>query len=82
MTYKPTRHVFRCDFHDSGESVLVFSTSSTSCNDIVDQFARYMLGAGFLHCNIVEAFQDYVDEYSPALITGSERIETMVGKSE
>ena len=81
MTYSP-RHVWRCEFNDNGRSTLELATSSIICNDIVEEFARYMLGAGFLHCNIVEAFQDYVDEYSPALISGSERIETMVGEGK
>ena len=57
-------------------------TSNVQCSEVIEDFARYLLGAGFLHCNIIEGFQEYIDEYAPALIDAGDRLNTMVGKGE
>jgi len=41
--------------------------------EIVEDFASYLLGCGFFESNIIEAFEGYVEEHKEALITGSER---------
>jgi hypothetical protein len=82
MNFQTARHTWRCVSNDSGDTVIEMSTSLVRCSDVIEEFSRYLLGVGFFHANIVEGFQDYVNEYAPALISGSERIETMVGESE
>lgn len=72
------QHEWRYSHGDSGHASIVFKNSFEFCNDVVEEFASYMLASGFFQSSIIQAFECYVDEHKSALINGAKRLESDV----
>lgn len=49
-----------------GRHKVIHSSSDVCCTDIVDGFARFMMGCGFAPSNVLEAMADVTDQLTGA----------------
>ena len=70
------KHVVIDRYGDPSFDIEVTSYKATT-NDVVEDFACYLMGCGFFQSNIIEAFEDYVTEQKEALITGVDRFKNV-----
>jgi len=70
------KHVVIDRYGDLSFQIETISNKETT-NDVVEDFACYLMGCGFFQSNIIEAFEDYVTEHKEALITGVDRFKNV-----
>lgn len=67
------KHAIFDRYGDPSFEIEVVSYKQTS-DEIVEDFASYLMGCGFFQSNIIESFEDYIKEHKEPLITGANRL--------
>lgn len=77
------QHTWHYVFHNEAKTEVTFKNHHVFCDEVVEELATYLMAVGFFQSNIIEAFQNYVDEHKQAFINSAKRLdETMVGEGE
>jgi len=80
MTNSSWKHTWKhavFDRHGDLSFQIETISSKETTDELVEDFACYLMGCGFFQGNIIEAFEDYVIEHKEALITGAGRFKNV-----
>jgi hypothetical protein len=68
------QHTWHYVYNSEAKAEVTFKNHCTYCNEVVEEFANYLMATGLFQTNVIEAFQGYIDEHKPALISAVKRL--------
>jgi len=87
------QHTWHYVFNNEAKTEVTFNNHCVFCDEVVREFACYLMATGLCQTSIIQSFEDYVDEYKQSLIKAVKRLDdkeddrynvfsTMVGEGE